>query len=82
MITRAQAAEIVRALLRAEGRADTGPEITDGIPDGCCVYNAPTNCWSARLSLGIHGLLCSSRLICISKDDGRVLYDGSAEDEG
>lgn len=80
MITKQQAIEIVRAVAGAKLGQDV--QVTDGLPPGCNPYGAPTKCWAVRFSRGIPMMLCSSRLICISKDDGRVLYDGSADDEG
>lgn len=81
MITQQQAIEIVRAVLRAEVDQQDF-EVIDGLAPGCRPHYAPNNCWAIRFSRGIPEMLCSSRLICISKDDGRVLYNGLANDEG
>ena len=58
-------------------------DITDSLPPGCSVYNAPKDCWyiSCSYNLPFHALT-SSRLICVSKTTGEVVYDGSANDEG
>ena len=40
-------------------------------------------CWFIHLSSRkMHGILCSSHLIVVSKETGEVLYNGSAHDEG
>lgn len=78
MIDREQALAIVRQITQAEIY-----RLTDSLPEGCHPYGAPAgNCWYALVSRGSPGPLTSSRLICISRDDGRVLFDGSAGDEG
>jgi len=55
-------------------------------PDSCHLYTAPTEpCWFvyAPWGDGKDGfMLRSSRIILISKFNGAILYDGSANDEG
>ena len=48
------------------------------------VYNLPPGCWYIiyKNSINDNCILESSYLLAISKVDGRVLYDGSAGDEG
>lgn len=54
--------------------------------DQLCIYNKPTEpCWiiDAPWLDGKDGeVLRSSRIIMVSKQTGKVLYDGSANDEG
>jgi len=40
------------------------------------------NGWGIRYSLTTEPVLRPSRLVLISKIDGRILFDGSASDEG
>jgi len=59
--------------------------ITDSLPQNCHPYGLPEQaCWyvlcSAHPSQGL--MICSSRLVAISKATGEVVYDGSANDEG
>ena len=62
--------------------------ITHGVPANCSLYGnfsrAPDDVWCVLCSShpGNHNLLCSSRAIVISKNTGKILYDGSAHDEG
>jgi len=49
----------------------------DGIPDGCSIYSISRNepCWTAwipskQIRVG------ATRLICVSKQSGKVIYDG------
>lgn len=77
MITQEQAVELARQ--------HAGPKIlsvTDRPPEGCNLYGPPQDCWYAVAEPGHPNVIQSSRLICISKNDGRVLYDGPAQDEG
>lgn len=56
---------------------------TDSLPSNCAVYNAPKDCWYIFCSYDPTSFdLRSSRLICVSKANGEVVYDGSANDEG
>jgi acyl-CoA thioester hydrolase len=60
-------------------------KITDSLPDNCSPYGAPREgCWYVLCSShpGQSYIICSSRLIAISKESGEVIYDGSANDEG
>ena len=82
-ITKEGASEIAQ-------RHDGGKElevfgITDTLPSNCNIYNPAKDCWFILCSYehpegepGLHG----SRLICVSKSTGRIVYDGSAHDEG
>lgn len=58
-------------------------KITDTLPDNPVIeYSGFKNCWyilcAYEKPLGLH----SSRLICVSKATGKILFDGSAGDEG
>ncbi len=60
-------------------------QVTDTLPEACRVYNAPKEgCWyilyPSHFEPGTN--IESSRLICVSKSTGQILYDGSASDEG
>jgi len=81
-ISKEQALEIFRAHVAADGQKIH--RITDS-PPNVNVYGMPSEeCWHILCSYNPHGpnMLASSRLICISKYTGRVLLDGSANDEG
>ena len=57
----------------------------ESLPENMNLYHAPQEpCWyvSAPWGSGIDGALRSSRVIIVSRKTGRVLYDGSAYDEG
>ena len=60
--------------------------VHDNLPtNGFGIYNQPTeDCWYVTCSFDTRGTvgLGSSRLIFVSKKTGKVLYDGSANDEG
>jgi hypothetical protein len=59
--------------------------IYDHLPKGCSIYNQPTEeCWYIFCSFDSRGLvgLGPSRLICISKKTGLILYDGPSNSEG
>ena len=58
-------------------------DITDSLPSNCAPYGAPKDCWYIFCSYDPTSYcLRSSRLICVSKTTGEVIYDGSAQDEG
>ena len=48
--------------------------------DGC--YPLVPNSWFIRFSIDDAPLIRPSRLVCISKSEGEIVYDGSAGDEG
>lgn len=58
----------------------------DALPPGCNIYSVPQEpCWFIRCPWGdgLRGkILRDSRLVIISRRTGRVLYHGSACDEG
>jgi hypothetical protein len=55
-------------------------------PDGCFYYsNIPDDepCWYFRMTFHPDRfMLCESRLVIISRNNGKILYDGGAGDEG
>lgn len=59
--------------------------IADLLPPNCHPYGLPKeDCWYVLCSdhpSQVH-MICSSRLVAISKATGEVVYDGSANDEG
>jgi hypothetical protein len=59
-------------------------KIYDLKPSGCCIYWAKKKdeeSWYVTPP-GDSGMLASTHAIVISKKTGRVVYDGSANDEG
>ena len=59
--------------------------IADSLPSNCHIYGLPKeDCWYVLCSdhpSQFH-MICSSRLVAISKATGEVVYDGAANDEG
>ena len=82
-VTRAAA---LRMLMRSKGmRRDDIYDILESMPAGRAMYNAPANCWyiHCRWCDGLDGeMLRSSRLVCVDKRSRKIVYDGSAHDEG
>ena len=82
-ISKEQALEIFRAhIAKDEPKIHN---ITDAPPNVNVFGGLPSEeCWYILCSFNPHGstMLNSSRLICISKITGRILFDGSANDEG
>jgi integration host factor subunit alpha len=59
--------------------------ITDSVPGNCHAYALPQkDCWYVLCSAHSYqaNMICSSRIIAISRTTGEVVYDGSANDEG
>jgi hypothetical protein len=60
--------------------------VVDGKPENARIYSPPVEpCWYVHAPWGDGKdghMLRSSRLMAVSKTSGRVLYDGSACDEG
>jgi len=55
-------------------------DVSENKPKDC--YLANSDAWFIRFSIDRFPVCRPSRLVCVSKSDGRVLYDGSACDEG
>lgn len=51
-------------------------------PERDCVLEWFPNAWCIRFSSDNASMIRPSRLLCISKGDGRILFDGDAADEG
>lgn len=59
--------------------------VTDEPPENCRAYGLPgQDCWfltcPSHRSPGT--MICSSRIIAVSKTTGEVVYDASSNDEG
>jgi hypothetical protein len=83
-VGRDQALEI--ALRHCVPPPASASKILDEMPENAAIYNAPKEpCWWVYVPWG-DGLdevmLRASRVIVVSKASGKVLYDGSAGDEG
>ena len=83
-VSRQMAIEIARKdLTYKPGPADF--KIYDKRPDNCHVYGVPDDdlCWFIYAPWGDGlAMLRSSRVVVVSKKTGKVLYSGSAQDEG
>ena len=82
-ISKEQALEIFRAHISKD--EPIIHNITDSPPNVNVFGGLPSeDCWYILCSYNPHGptMLNSSRLICISKITGCILFDGSANDEG
>ena len=53
-------------------------EIQDGLPEGCILYGVPEDepCWTVWIPSDTPRIGCG-RIICISKETGKILYDGN-----
>ena len=51
-------------------------------PERDPIFRWAPNAWYIRFSLDDSPMLLPSRLVCISKADGQILFDGDASDEG
>lgn len=45
-------------------------------------YPYRPHAWAVRFSFDFAWMIRPSRLVCFSKSDGEVVYDGTANDEG
>jgi hypothetical protein len=61
---------------------ESGPESCMLRREGRSIGPIPGNCWFVRFSLGLQGIIRPSRLVCIAKSDGEIVFDGDASDEG
>jgi hypothetical protein len=62
---------------------ESGPDgSTPRTPDGRFIGWIPPDCWFILFSLGFHGEISPSRLVCIAKSNGEILFDGDVRDEG
>jgi hypothetical protein len=51
-------------------------------PERDAIFGRMPNAWYIRFSLNNAPMIRPSRLVCVSKADGRILFDGDACDEG
>jgi hypothetical protein len=51
-------------------------------PERDPIFEWAPNAWYIRFSLDNAPMIRPSRLVCVSKADGRILFDGEARDEG
>ncbi|MEE9910235.1 MAG: hypothetical protein K4571_00800 [Deltaproteobacteria bacterium] len=79
-MTKEKALHIIREHLTQRVLCDI--EIQDGIPDGCILYGVPKDeaCWTSRIPPEIPRT-GPSRIICVSKKTGRIIYDRFSNDE-
>jgi hypothetical protein len=80
-VSREEALAIVRRKVGEDKSVQI--QVFSEMPENCRVYGLPanSNCWFVLVSEGKNGIR-PSRLICVSKEDGSIIYDGSAGDEG
>lgn len=85
-LTERDALNIFRRHIEQDKPAVAIHSITDKPPENCRAYNflPGEGCWfitcSSHLSPG--AMICSTRIIAVSKTTGEIVYDGSANDEG
>lgn len=79
-ITKEKALQMIRKHLSRQ--IPRNLEIQDGLPEGCILYGVPKDepCWTAWIP-SERSMVGSSRIICISKKTGRVIYDGLSNEE-
>lgn len=51
-------------------------------PERDSIFGTMPNAWHVRFSLDNAPMIRPSRLVCVSKADGQILFDGDACDEG
>jgi hypothetical protein len=83
-ITQQVALEIFQEYIEQKKPTATIYRITETLPAGCRAYGPPQeDCWYIFYALNRPiGMICSSDLIAVSKKTGKVIYEGSANDEG
>ena len=68
------------------GEYYTRPGVIDYLPANCAPYNLELDpmeeYWFVFGNKGVSHMLTSSRLIVVSQRTGKVVFDGSAGDEG
>ena len=57
-------------------------QVEEFLPERCALLHAPSNCWFIIFSLGEFPGFRSSNLVCVSKETGQFVYEGTANDEG
>ena len=84
-LTEEDAQNIVNDYMEQQKPRSGRYKITDSVPKNCNAYTLPQNdCWYVVCSSyqSPAHIICSSRIIAISKTTGEVIYDGDACDEG
>lgn len=83
-ITQDAALEIFQKYIKQQKPSIKIYQITETLPSNCHLYNAPKeDCWYILYSLNRPiNMICSSDLIAISKKTGKIVWKGSANDEG
>jgi hypothetical protein len=65
------------------GRALISPSVHDEFPPNCFVFGYFNDCWFIlSLFASSELVLRSSRLIVVSREQRKVIFDGEANDEG
>jgi len=79
-LSRGKALQIIRKHLIKQVPHDI--EIQDGIPEGRVLYGVPKDepCWTACIPSEVM-MIGPSRIICISKKTGKIIYDGFTNEE-
>lgn len=79
-LTKEKALRIICKQLMREVLHDI--EIQDGIPEGRILYGVPKDepCWTACMPSEVM-MMGPSRIICMSKKTGRIIYDGLTNEE-
>jgi hypothetical protein len=74
-VSRQKAVRIIRKYLCRQILKDL--ELQDGIPDGCILYGISKDepCWTASITPDTMRV-GAGRMICISKREGKVIFDG------
>jgi hypothetical protein len=83
-ITQEAALEIFQKYIEQQKPKVEIYEITETRPSNCHAYiPSKEDCWYILYSMNRPiGMICSSDLIVISKKTGKIVYSGSANDEG
>ena len=84
-LTERDALNIFRRHIEQDKPAVAIHSITDKLSENCHAYGLPVqDCWFITCSPHRFPgtMICSSRIIAVSKTTGEVVYDGSANDEG
>lgn len=79
-MTKEKALHIIREHLMQRVSCDF--EIQDGLPEGCIIYGVTLTepCWTAWIPSAVPRI-GSSRIICLSKKTGHIIYDGFTNEE-
>lgn len=83
-ITKEMACKILLTYIEKKKPSIAIFEVSETLPTRCNPYGLPTeDCWFIVYSVNKPpGLISASSVAAISKKTGKVIYDGSANDEG